>query len=424
MNRSRERQVTQQESVEILDLLRVMTDILRRFAGLTDHDLDNGINASLASIGEHVAVDRCYLFMVSTDGTVVRNTHEWCASGISPEIDNLQDLPFETISWWKPRLEEGDSIYIPCVLELPDTRRAERDLLAAQSIQSLLVVPLMDADRLRGFLGFDSVRQQREWSEEAQLLLRAVADILVGAIGRRDMLSLLRAKERHFTALVEYSTDVLMVLNRRNCFSYLTPTAVRLLGLSEDSEGERSFLDYCHPSDRNALRAALAATQSGSIECLPDFRLKSASGGWSWLMGTARDLSDDPAVNGIVVNAKDINDRKEAEESLQVQAIYDSLTGLPNRSFFSELLFNAIGRCQRSGERLGILFIDLDHFKLINDGEGHRVGDELLVDVAQRMRRYLRQEDTIARFGGDEFVAMLDAPRDCDTDLAYAAERI
>ena len=424
MNLSPESQVTQQNSAEILDLLRVMTGILRRFAGLMDRDLDQGITASLASIGEHVAVDRCYLFIVSNDGTAVSNTHEWCADGISPQIDNLKDVSFETLSWWKPRLEAGDSIYIPCVVDLPDSRRAERELLAPQSIQSLLVVPLMDSDRLRGFLGFDSVRQQREWSDEAQLLLRAVADILVGAIVRQDMLSMLLAKERQFTALVEYSTDVLMVLDRRSCFSYLSPTAVRLLGLRDHYGGGRSLLDYCHPSDRNALSGALAATNSGSIEALPDFRLQCASGGWTWLMGTARDLSDDPAVSGIVINAKDISDRKEAEESLQLQAAYDSLTGLPNRSFFSELLFHAIGRCQRSGDRLGILFIDLDHFKLINDGQGHRVGDELLVDVAQRMRRELRQEDTIARFGGDEFVAMLNAPRDRDADLAYAAERI
>ncbi|MEE4331645.1 MAG: hypothetical protein V2J10_12315, partial [Wenzhouxiangella sp.] len=90
-----------------------MTTILRRFAGLTDRDINQGINDTLAAIGDHVEVDRCYLFMVSDDGLAVSNTHEWCADGINPEIDNLQDVPFATISWWKPRLEAGESIYIP-----------------------------------------------------------------------------------------------------------------------------------------------------------------------------------------------------------------------------------------------------------------------------------------------------------------------
>jgi diguanylate cyclase (GGDEF)-like protein/PAS domain S-box-containing protein len=411
-------------SVELQDLLRIMSDILRRFAGLTDRDLDQGINDTLAAIGDHVDVDRCYLFIVSDDGRFVSNTHEWCAQGIRPEIDNLQDLPFETIQWWRPRLEAGESVYIPHVLALPDARQAERDLLADQSIQSLLVVPLVGPDRLRGFLGFDSVRRQREWSEEARLLLRAVADILVGAMARQNTLEMLLAKERRFKALVQHSTDVLMVLDRNRHFAYLSPTASRLLGLSEDAGIGRSLLDYCHPSDRTALSEALAATRNTDIEALPDFRLQLGSGGWTWLMGTARDLIDDPAVGGIVFNAQQINERKKTEQSLQVRATHDALTGLPNRSLLGELLVHALGRCRRRGDRLGVLFIDLDHFKRINDGQGHRVGDEVLIDVSQRLRGKLRREDTIARFGGDEFVAILNAPAGQQSELTQAAGRI
>lgn len=413
-----------QNSGELQNLLRIMTSILRRFAGLMDRDIDTGINDTLAAIGEHVEVDRCYVFSVSSDGLTVSNTHEWCAGGISPEIDNLQDLPFETISWWQPRLEAGKSIYIPHVLALPEDRKAERDLLADQSIQSLLVVPLMGPDRLRGFLGFDSVRQRREWSEEARLLLRAVADIFVGTIARQNTLDMLLAKERQFRALVQHSTDVLMVLDRQGCFSYLSPTAARLLGLSEQADLGRPLLDYCHPSDRNALSDALATTRNRAIEVLPDFRLKLGSGGWTWLMGTARDLSEDPAVGGVVVNAQEINERKEAEHTLQVQATHDALTGLPNRSLLGELLDHAIGRCGRHGGCLGVLFIDLDHFKPINDQWGHHAGDKLLFDVARRLNDQLRQEDTIARFGGDEFVAILNAPDGQQESLTNAARRL
>ena len=417
-------QTTVRGSLETLDLLKIMKRILRRFAGVEDRDLDQGINETLAAIGNHVQVDRCYLFIVSESGQGVTNTHEWCAVGIDPEIDNLQDLPFETIKWWQPRLKADKTIYIPSVQNLPDSRKAERDLLDAQSIQSLLVVPLMGPDRLRGFLGFDSVRQQRDWSPEAQILLRSVADIFVGAMERRDVLTRLLASERQFSALIQHSTDVLMVLDHRNCFTYLSPTAARLLGMSETSAIGHSLLDCVHPSDRTAVSNALATTRHGDIEALPDFRLKHHSGDWAWLMGRARDLSNDPAVGGIVFNAQEINDRKEAEQSLQRQATHDALTGLPNRSLLGELLNHAIGRFRRYGDLVGVMFIDLDHFKLINDGQGHRVGDELLISVAERLLKQLRQDDTIARFGGDEFVAILNAPPGQDTTLAKAAKRL
>ena len=409
---------------EVVELLQVMQRILKRFAGLMDRDLDRGVQDALVAIGEHSEVDRCYVFLVSDDRETVRNTHEWCATGIRPEIDNLQQVPFETLSWWQPRLNAGKSIYIPCVSALPDARRAERELLAEQSIQSLLVVPLMGADRLRGFLGFDSVRRQREWSPEAQLLLRAVADILVGAMARQDMLATLLEKERRFAALVQHSTDVLLVLDDSWHFSYLSPTASRLLGLPGEAGVGRPLLACCHPSDRRAVSEALVAAGTAAVGTVPDFRLAQADGGWTWLMGTARDLSDDPAVGGIVLNAQEINERKEAERSLQLQATHDALTDLPNRLLLGELLDHAIGRSRRSGDCLGVLFIDLDHFKVINDSQGHRVGDELLVDVTRRLLGELRREDTIARFGGDEFVAVLNAPPGQDAALATAAERL
>jgi diguanylate cyclase (GGDEF)-like protein/PAS domain S-box-containing protein len=411
-------------SGELLELLGVMTAILRRFAGLLDRDLDAGINDALAAIGTHADVDRCYLFLVSDDGEFVSNTHEWCAEGIFPEIENLQQVPFDTIGWWWPRLQAGESVYIPKVAALPEGRRPERELLSGQSIQSLLVVPLTGPDRLRGFLGFDSVRSEREWSPEAQLSLQAVADILVGAMARRDSLSMLLTKERRFAALVEHSTDVLIVLDSDWCITYLGPTAARLFGVKGWEPFGFPLLDCCHPADRVAVSAALAAVCGGEVGSLPDFRVRCGKAGWTWLMGTVRDLRHDPAVAGIVLNAQDINERKEAERSLQHQATHDALTGLPNRLLLGELLDRASGRCRRSGDCLGVLFIDLDHFKLINDGQGHRIGDELLVDVAWRLLNELRQEDTVARFGGDEFVVVLSAPAGQESSLVSAAERL
>lgn len=120
----------------------------------------------------------------------------------------------------------------------------------------------------------------------------------------------------------------------------------------------------------------------------------------------------------------DITDIKRSEEKIKHQAYHDALTGLPNRQLFNDRLEVALARAQRSQESLAILFLDLDHFKTINDSLGHAVGDLLLQEVAQRLRSSVRQEDTVSRLGGDEFIMILPEVRGEDYALAVAGRII
>jgi diguanylate cyclase (GGDEF)-like protein len=122
----------------------------------------------------------------------------------------------------------------------------------------------------------------------------------------------------------------------------------------------------------------------------------------------AKNLIDDPAVRGIVVNYRDITDSRSLQDQLRHQAFHDALTGLPNRALFKDRLEHARSRARGRLPRLAVVFLDLDDFKAVNDTLGHGAGDELLIEVADRIRLALRDGDTAARMGGDEFAILLE----------------
>ena len=140
-------------------------DLVRRIVARMLHvqadDVDSAISDGLGSLGEHLNVDRAYVFVL--EGETMRNTHEWCASGITAEIDNLQTVPVEAFAFWMDRLGAGDAVTVSDVAELPDHRQAEREILQAQAIRSLVVVPMFSLGVLVGFVGFDAVRGLREF---------------------------------------------------------------------------------------------------------------------------------------------------------------------------------------------------------------------------------------------------------------------
>ncbi len=415
---------SQDKLEELTGLLELMTAILHRFAGLGDQDIDAGIDEALASIGRFARVDRCYLFTI--DGEFLNNTHEWCAPGIIPEIDNLQQVPWETIHWWRPRLTSGESIYIPSVTDLPEKRAAERELLSVQGIRSLIVVPLMGPDQLKGFIGFDSVHEHRTWSEQAILLLRAIADVIIGGLLRRDALKALRQSEQRFSTLVRRASDVVMIVGSDSSLHYLGPSACQILGWDEKLAPHSRYLDAVHPGERELVHAALkrASGLPGEHVNIADHRLRGGDDTYIWCQATATDLSADPAIGGMVINAQDISRRKEAEQTLRHRAMHDSLTALPNRVLLNDRLNQVLLQAQRFGHQVGVVFIDLDSFKLINDAIGHHAGDQLLVDAARRLQDHLALGDTIARFGGDEFVVLLQGEQRSPEAILVEAERL
>ncbi len=178
------------------------------------------------------------------------------------------------------------------------------------------------------------------------------------------------------------------------------------------------------PDDAISLRRLIVdSLRSPDIEPRTVARYLHAGGSWRHLEVVASNLLDDPNVGGIVLTARDVSERKLLEEQLKHQAFHDSLTGLPNRVLLSDRIQHALDRSARYLISTAVLFLDLDGFKKVNDSLGHKIGDELLQEIARRLEASLRPGDTVARFGGDEFAVLLEDVAGTD-EAQTVSERI
>ncbi len=176
LERDTVKQIAQKESF--------IADISSRFINLTSEETDPAIQEALKTIGELTSVDRCYVFIIDDNRETMRNSHEWCAPGIEPAIDGLQQIPCAWLPWWMGILQKFGTIHIPKVSDMPPEASVEMEILSQQGIQSLVVVPIVWRQTLRGFLGFDSVHCVRLWSSEDRRVLEMLANTFAQALER------------------------------------------------------------------------------------------------------------------------------------------------------------------------------------------------------------------------------------------------
>jgi diguanylate cyclase (GGDEF)-like protein/PAS domain S-box-containing protein len=228
----------------------------------------------------------------------------------------------------------------------------------------------------------------------------------------------LRRSEERFRSLVRNSIDVQMIVAADGTIRYESAAVERVLGHRvEDRVGRNAFADL-HPDDRDWAQQMLRdVVRVPGSQVAAEVRVRHADESWVVIEAVAKNLLDDPAVGGIVVNYRDVTARKTLEDELKRQAFHDSLTGLANRALFADRLQHAISRAERAPTALAVLFIDLDDFKTVNDSLGHSEGDLLLTEVAERLRAGVRAGDTIARMGGDEFAVLVEDPGDAEAPV-------
>ncbi len=218
-----------------------------------------------------------------------------------------------------------------------------------------------------------------------------------------------RATEARFRSLVQNSSDVILVIQANGSIGFVSPSVERVLRYDPASLTGRTLTDLVEPEDRDRARVFLQeALTSAGVSAPVEWRFRLPDGSSMHTELIATNLLHDPTVGGLVLNTRDVSERKRLESQLLHQAFHDPLTGLANRALFRDRVSHSLARARRQGQAVSVLFLDLDDFKKVNDTLGHAEGDRLLVVAAERFRICGRAGDTVARLGGDEFAMLIE----------------
>jgi diguanylate cyclase (GGDEF)-like protein/PAS domain S-box-containing protein len=360
------------------------------------------------------------------------------SSQIEADLLRLQELsPPEMIATVARQSAAYQKILDRQVLLLVDRRFDEAWSFDRQRVQPTFISL---RDRVREL--DDSYRKLAESANSAAnwgtAAILAVTVLVLGylqferARRERDLLMaerrIIQESEERFRSLVQNSSDVISITGEDRIARYHSPAIESLLGIHPDAGVGMNIEDLVRDEDlalfQVMCREVLAEPgATGSLEC----RMQHAEGSARDVEVWATNALEVSNVAGLVFNIRDISERKEAEreraaleQQLAYQAFHDPLTGLANRVLFKDRIDHALTRCARSKEEIAVLFLDLDNFKSTNDTLGHDAGDCMLRAAADRLHSCLRDSDTIARFGGDEFAILLEGIDDEKTVYVVA----
>ena len=310
-----------------IKLEEILAKTSARFVNINE-DFDTLVNKVLEDIGCFAETDRVYLFLYHGEN-LMSNTHEWVAEGVSVEKDNLQNIPTDVLPWWNNKMKHAKMIYLHSLDELPAEAHVEKEILSAQGIKSLLVMPLINDNEIIGFMGFDAVQKPMLWSRQDLTLLRTICEITANAIKRKAQVEKLKESEMRFRQMAESVTEVFYLSDPiQNKILYISPAFEEIWGIPVQRlyDYMPAFVDSIVDEDK-ARVIEMLEMQGKGVNTDIEYRIVRPDGSIRWIRDRAFPIFDDQKnvirVSGI---ADDISKYKLKEEELrESEELYRSL---------------------------------------------------------------------------------------------------
>ena len=361
---------------------------LGRLASLVDPSLDD----LARELQMRIAVEQfdTPVLLLDVDGTILDGNDG--IVGLDIQRDDVRGRPVWAIDTWD--LPDAAGVLTPLVEAGSQGRAGSRtlDTIDDAGPIRLLVTPVTVDDESVLLVA----RLERLGANEE-------SDAILAETTQR-----LAAAEGIFQAVAEYTSDLVCLHETDGTFTYLSPSVRRLLDLEPAVLVGTHPVDLAHPETRDALVGALQdVARRGAEPIRFRHRLRHRNGGTRWFETVITPIRNtDGELHQLQSSSRDITEQRENEQQLLKQAFRDELTGLPNRALLLDRMSHAFATARRTDQPIGVLFIDLDGFKTLNDTLGHHAGDRALSKVAERLIAIVRPGDTLARIGGDEFVML------------------
>ena len=395
---------------------------------VTAPSLTDGMPTALQTAAEALLVDRMFVLQKSSSPGVaeaVSVAYSWQAANV-PTLDahTLSSVPSspELTAWIAP-LSEGK----PVTTDAASAPGAIGELMRRMRNISSLMVPITIAGELWGQIGVDDCKVARQWTPVEVDSLGTLSQGIGALVAReRSQMALTNSEER-FRAVSDTAQDAIVMIDSSGAVDYWNRAAERIFGYTKSEVLGKGVHQWLAPpryrAKSNAAMPAFAATGRGGILGRTLEMAALRKGGVEFPIELSVTSMRLGAQWHAVATIRDITERNRILEQIRFSALHDNLTGLANRAVFVEALQQAIHRAQRDGEHFAVLYLDLDHFKDVNDTLGHPVGDLLLQALGDRLRSSIRGMDTVARFGGDEF-ALIQTHIPEPLDAAILAEKL
>ena len=366
-------------------------------------DANDAINSILALVGSQVKASRSYIFEAVSE-TMASNTYAWCAAGTEPAIHMLQKLSKDAYSY-----QEIINRGLFVVDDIASLNAADQAVLAPQGIRALATIPIFGGSKPLGYLGFDDCEKPRVWTPAEILTLRELTDLLASLLVRRDMMRGVR-KSVDILQTITDNTDIFVYVSDIQTHELIfvnKPMAEALGGRQEDMLTRPCWeilqKDIHGPCPFCPIPKMERGEDGGPTGTYTWEFQNTVNGKWYLVRDAIITWIDGRDVH--METATEITHKKVYEEQLMHIASVDKLTGLYNRDWGHKVISREIAVCKPG--MVSLVFADVDGLKPVNDTLGHEAGDAMLCAIAEILGASVRKSDTVCRWGGDEFILLL-----------------